>query len=251
MKNITILILALTPFLCFGQEIDFEKFEALRFRNIGPAGMSGRITAIDVNLRDKDHIYVGAASGGVWESKNGGINWKPIFDEQPTQCIGAIEINQANPAEIWVGTGEGNPRNSHNSGAGVFKSVDAGKTWKSMGLEKTKLIHRVIVNTSNTNSVLVGAMGSAWGPRKTEVYTELKMVERLGRRPCMLEITSVLQIWLLILLIPIRFLLLCGNLAVRLGDLILVEKALACISVMMAVILGRNLLRKKVCLRVT
>ncbi len=164
MKNITILILALTPFLCFGQEIDFEKFEALRFRNIGPAGMSGRITAIDVNLRDKDHIYVGAASGGVWESKNGGINWKPIFDEQPTQCIGAIEINQANPAEIWVGTGEGNPRNSHNSGAGVFKSVDAGKTWKSMGLEKTKLIHRVIVNTSNTNSVLVGAMGSAWGP---------------------------------------------------------------------------------------
>jgi len=127
------------------------------------AGMSGRITAIDVNLRDKDHIYVGAASGGVWESKNGGITWKPIFDDQPTQSIGALEINQANPAEIWAGTGEGNPRNSHNSGAGVYKSLDAGKTWKCMGLEKTKLIHRVIVNSSNSNSVLVGAMGSAWG----------------------------------------------------------------------------------------
>jgi len=145
------------------QQIDFDQFKALKFRNIGPAGMSGRITAIDVNLRDKDHIYVGAASGGVWESKNGGITWKPIFDDQPTLSIGSLEINQANPSEIWVGTGEGNPRNSHNSGAGIYKTLDGGATWKYMGLKETKLIHRVVVNESNTNSVLVGAMGSAWG----------------------------------------------------------------------------------------
>ena len=167
MKHFIFCLIALSlGFHSNGQEIDFEMFKSLKFRNIGPAGMSGRITAIDVNLRDKDHIYVGAASGGVWESKNGGITWKPIFDDQSTLSIGAIEINQANPAEIWVGTGEGNPRNSHNSGNGVFKSLDSGKTWTSMGLEETKLIHRVVVNTSNTESVLVGAMGSAWGPSK-------------------------------------------------------------------------------------
>ena len=146
------------------QEADKNPISELKFRNIGPAGMSGRITAIDVNLRDKDHIYVGSASGGIWESHNGGITWKPIFDEQSVLSIGALEINQNNPSEIWAGTGEGNPRNSHNSGAGVFKTIDGGKTWKCMGLEKTKLIHRVIVNSNNTNTVLVGAMGSAWGP---------------------------------------------------------------------------------------
>ena len=148
------------------QEIDFDDFKALKFRNVGPAGMSGRITAIDVNLRDKDHIFVGSASGGVWESKNGGISWKPIFDEQPTLAIGALKINQNNPAEIWVGTGEGNPRNSHNSGAGVFKTVDGGKTWSYMGLKETKLIHRIIINENDPNTVLVGAMGSAWGSSK-------------------------------------------------------------------------------------
>ncbi len=156
----------LFPLIMAAQSIDNKFYEGLKFRNIGPAGMSGRITSIDVNLRDKTHIYVGAASGGVWESKNGGITWQPIFDEQSTLSIGSIEINQANPAEIWVGTGEGNPRNSHNSGAGVFKSLDGGQTWGYMGLKETKLIHRVIVNESDTKSVLVGAMGSAWGPSK-------------------------------------------------------------------------------------
>lgn len=165
MKQIMISLCLLLSISGFGQDIDFDQFKALKFRNIGPAGMSGRITAIDVNLRDKDHIYVGSASGGVWESKNGGITWNPIFDDQPTLAIGAVEINQANPSEIWVGTGEGNPRNSHNSGAGVFKSLDGGATWDCMGLEETKLIHRVIVN-NESKSVLVGAMGSAWGPSK-------------------------------------------------------------------------------------
>ncbi|NNE26107.1 MAG: hypothetical protein HKN09_04640 [Saprospiraceae bacterium] len=155
-------LMTLTTFI-IAQDINLEHFKDLKFRNIGPAGMSGRITAIDVNLRDKDHIYAGSASGGVWASQNGGISWKPIFDDQPTQSIGALKINQSNPDEIWVGTGEGNPRNSHNSGAGVFKSLDGGRTWKYMGLKETKLIHRIIINPLNPDHVLVGAMGSAWG----------------------------------------------------------------------------------------
>ena len=102
------------------QTIDEKFLEGFRIRNVGPAGMSGRITAIDVVLNDPDHIYIGSASGGVWESKDGGVTWDPIFDDQPSLSIGAIKINQQNPSEIWVGTGEGNPRNSQNNGKGIF-----------------------------------------------------------------------------------------------------------------------------------
>src|SRR5690606_16467320 len=102
-------------------------------RQIGPAGMSGRVTAIDVITNKPNHLYIGTASGGLWVSKNGGINWQPIFDEQKVQSIGAVSIQQSNPDVIWVGTGEGNPRNSQTSGYGIYKSIDGGKTWKCMG----------------------------------------------------------------------------------------------------------------------
>ncbi len=163
MKRILLLFfLAFAECIC-AQQIDQEKFK-LNFRNIGPAGMSGRITAIDVNLRNKDIIYVGSASGGVWKSINGGVNWDPIFDDQPVLSIGSIKINQNNPDEIWVGTGEGNPRNSSNCGAGIFKSLDGGKTWKAMGLQKTKVIHRILIDPRNPEVVYAGATGSPWGP---------------------------------------------------------------------------------------
>ncbi len=148
------------------QQINVEKLKGLKIRNIGPAGMSGRVTCIDVDLSDPDIIYAGAASGGVWKSESGGIDWEPIFDDQPLQSIGAITINQNNPSEIWVGTGEGNPRNSHNSGAGIYKSIDGGKNWMFMGLENTKTIHRIIVHRDNPNVVFVAAMGSIWGPNQ-------------------------------------------------------------------------------------
>ncbi|MFM2269908.1 MAG: hypothetical protein RL757_3349 [Bacteroidota bacterium] len=146
----------------FGQKIDVSQFKNVKIRSIGPAAMSGRITAIDVDLKSNT-IYAGAASGGVWKSEGGGVSWTPIFDKQPTQNIGAIAVNQTNPSEIWVGTGEGNPRNSHNSGMGIFKSNDGGKTWKHLGLEKTKTIHRICINPLNPNIVYVAAMGSIWG----------------------------------------------------------------------------------------
>ncbi len=144
-------------------QVDMDQLNALEFRCIGPAGMSGRITAIDAVESNSNIIYVGSASGGVWKSVNGGTTWDPIFDDQASLSIGALKINQNNPAEIWVGTGEGNPRNSHNSGKGIFKSIDGGKTWMHLGLEKTKLIHRIIINENNPDEVIVGAMGSAWG----------------------------------------------------------------------------------------
>ncbi len=146
------------------QSVDMDLFKSMDVRNIGPAGMSGRITAIDVHPKDKDHIYVGSASGGVWESKNGGITWDPIFDDTGVLSIGSIEINRSNPSEIWVGTGEGNPRNSHNSGAGIFYSNNGGKDWTYKGLEKTKIIHRILVDPNDGKTIYAGALGSAWGP---------------------------------------------------------------------------------------
>lgn len=161
-----LLLLALVPSFLFGQKIDLSLFKEFQIRNLGPAGMSGRITAIDVNLSDPDIIYAGAASGGVWKSANGGVNWVPVFDEQPVQAIGSIAINQRNPSVIWVGTGEGNPRNSLNTGEGIFKSLDGGKTWKVMGLEKTKTIHRIIIHRDNPDIVFAAALGSPWGPNE-------------------------------------------------------------------------------------
>lgn len=141
-----------------------EAFKELKIRNIGPAGMSGRITAIDVDLSNPSRIFAGSASGGLWLSTDGGSSWKPVFDQQNTLSIGAVRVNQKNPSEVWAGTGEGNPRNSVNTGRGIFKSLDGGLTWKCMGLEETKVIHRIIIDPNDSNTLYVAAMGSPWGP---------------------------------------------------------------------------------------
>ncbi|MBX7124443.1 MAG: hypothetical protein K1X47_02015 [Cyclobacteriaceae bacterium] len=140
-----------------------EKMKGYKPRSIGPAGMSGRVTAIDVVLSNPDIIYAGTASGGLWKSTSGGINWEPLFDKEAVLSIGAVAVQQDNPSVIWVGTGEGNPRNSLNSGAGIYKSMDGGKTWKVMGLEKTRNIHRVIIDPSHPQTVYVAAIGNPWG----------------------------------------------------------------------------------------
>ena len=148
------------------QPLDLEKFKNLNIRNVGPANMSGRITAIDVVTSNPNILYVGAASGGVWKSENGGSAWRPVFDDQPTQNIGAVAIQQNNHNIVWVGTGEGNPRNSMNLGMGIFKSLDGGATWKHLGLEKTKTIHRVLIHPRNPDIVYAGASGDPFTPNE-------------------------------------------------------------------------------------
>ncbi len=149
--------------LLSAQEFSMDLVKNMKPRNIGPGGMSGRVTAIDVVTSNPDVMYVGTASGGLWKSTSGGIKWDPIFDSEVTASIGAVAIQQSNPSVIWVGTGEGNPRNSLNGGYGIYKSLDGGKSWTSMGLEKTRHIHRVIIDPTNPEVVYVGAIGSPWG----------------------------------------------------------------------------------------
>ncbi|XWN36260.1 MAG: hypothetical protein ROO71_09890 [Balneola sp.] len=145
------------------QQLNMDLLKGMEPRNVGPAGMSGRITAIDVVESNNDIMYVGSASGGVWKSESGGIKWEAIFDDYGAASIGAIDIHQKNPSIVWVGTGEGNPRNSQSSGAGIYKSIDGGRSFELMGLEGTRNIHRVIVHPENPDVVFVGAQGSAWG----------------------------------------------------------------------------------------
>jgi photosystem II stability/assembly factor-like uncharacterized protein len=154
---VTILIIPLQA------QIDPDLLAGMKARSIGPAGMSGRVASIDVVQSNPDIIYVGAATGGVWKSENAGITWEPIFDDQPVAAIGAVAIFQPNPDIVWVGTGEGNPRNSASVGNGIYKSIDAGKSWSYLGLEETERIHRIVLHPTNPDIVYVAALGKTWG----------------------------------------------------------------------------------------
>ncbi len=164
MKKLLLSVLMLIALLpLFAQDFKMDLVQDLKPRNIGPGGMSGRVTAIDAVHENPDIMYVGTASGGLWKSISGGIKWEPMFDKELTASVGAVAIQQSNPSVIWVGTGEGNPRNSLNGGFGIYKSLDGGKNWKAMGLEKTRHIHRIKIDPTDPNTVYVGAIGSPWG----------------------------------------------------------------------------------------
>ncbi len=140
-----------------------ELFGQLKYRYIGPPG--NRVTSVVGVPGDPNVYYAGAASGGVWKSTDGGSHWAPIFDKEPAQSIGAIAIAPSNPSIVWVGTGEPWLRSNVSLGNGVYKSVDSGKTWTHLGLEKTGRIDRVIIDPSNPDIVYVAAIGTGYGPQ--------------------------------------------------------------------------------------
>jgi photosystem II stability/assembly factor-like uncharacterized protein len=144
-------------------QVDPALLAGMKARSIGPASMSGRVAAIDVVQSNPDIVYVGAATGGVWKSTDGALSFTPVFDDQPVAAIGAVAIFQPSPDIVWVGTGEGNPRNSMSVGNGIYKSIDGGKTWQHLGLEKTERIHRIVLHPRDANVAWVAAMGQAWG----------------------------------------------------------------------------------------
>ena len=145
-----------------GQTTPPPGLAAMEARSIGPAGMSGRIAAIDAFESDPNIVYVGAATGGVWKSVNGGQTWAPVFDDQRVLGIGSVAVFKGSPDIVWVGTGEGNPRNSAGVGAGVYKSMDGGLTWTLLGLEDSERIHRIVLHPTDPDIAYAGAMGPAW-----------------------------------------------------------------------------------------
>ena len=140
-----------------------DAWKDLHWRNIGPEG--NRFSAAAGIPGDPLTYYVGAASGGVWKTTDGGTNWRPLFDKEPVQSIGSIAVARSDKNVVWVGTGEGKIRSHISVGQGVYKSTDAGETWTLTGLEKTARIPRIIVHPQDPNTVLVCALGHAYGPQ--------------------------------------------------------------------------------------
>jgi photosystem II stability/assembly factor-like uncharacterized protein len=152
-----------------GKESDSPSREAaairnLTWRSIGPANNAGRVSEIVGIPGDPTTVYVGAAAGGLFKTTNGGVTWTAIFDDQPNVSIGALAVAPTNHSVLYVGTGEGNPRNSASFGEGMFKSLDGGEHWTHIGLEDTGKIARVIVDPHNADVVYVAALGHTWGP---------------------------------------------------------------------------------------
>ncbi|MEX1308915.1 MAG: glycosyl hydrolase [Candidatus Sulfomarinibacteraceae bacterium] len=141
--------------------IDSATFGGLRARAIGPAVMSGRISAIDGNAADPVTVWVGSASGGVWKSENAGLSFEPVFDDH-TQSIGAIRIDPSNPDTVWVGTGETWVRNSVSVGDGVYRTTDGGESWEHLGLDATERIAKIEVHPDDGDTVYVCATGQLW-----------------------------------------------------------------------------------------
>ncbi|MDQ6929208.1 MAG: hypothetical protein M3126_00900 [Candidatus Eremiobacteraeota bacterium] len=131
----------------------------LSFRNVGPATAGGRISSAVGSERDSALYYIGSAGGGVWKTTNAGVDWTPVFDDQKIASIGAVAIDPASDAVVWAGTGESNPRNDVSPGGGIFKSTDAGKSWKLMGLAGTRHIGKISIDPRDSKSVVVSALG--------------------------------------------------------------------------------------------
>lgn len=143
--------------------LDSSTLAAFRWRQIGPSVMSGRITDVEAVPSNSKIFYVVAATGGIWKSINHGTTFFPIFDRERVISLGDLAIAPSNPDILYLGTGEEDSRNSISPGGGVYKSTDAGRTWKLIGLEATQHIGRIIVHPTDPNTVYVAALGKAWG----------------------------------------------------------------------------------------
>ena len=141
-----------------------SKFKDLKWQFIGPTNVSGRITDVAVVApKGRNYtIYAASASGGVWQTDNEGTTWTPIFSQAASTAIGDIALDPTNPRVLWVGTGEANIFRSSQAGCGIYKTEDAGRTWKPMGLADTNTIARVVVNPKNPAVVYVAASGHEW-----------------------------------------------------------------------------------------
>jgi len=158
------LALLAAPGAVTAQTISPEQYSQLRYRHIGPVG--NRIASVAGVVGDPLTYYVGAASGGIWKSEDGGEYWRPIFDDQPDHSIGALAVAPSDPAIVWAGTGEPHIRSNVSLGTGVYKSTDGGESWRHMGLAWPSRTSRIVIHPTNPDIVYVAALGHSHGPQR-------------------------------------------------------------------------------------
>lgn len=158
----------LAQFELYKQMAESSQYKDLEWQFVGPLNVSGRCTDLEVVApKGKNYtVYVASASGGVWITENEGTSWEPVFDREASASIGDIALDPSNPDILWVGTGEANIFRSSQSGSGIYKTTDKGKTWNHLGLENSLTISRIIVHPQNSNVVWVAASGNEWTPNK-------------------------------------------------------------------------------------
>jgi photosystem II stability/assembly factor-like uncharacterized protein len=154
-----------TPTPSVNQPPEFNT-QPLRWRSIGPANMGGRIADFAVVEKEPYTIYVAVGTGGVLKTTNNGTTWQGVFDKEPVASTGSVAVSQNNPKIVWVGTGEGNSRNSSSWGNGVYKSTDGGDTWTNMGLPESHDVPKIAIDPRNDDVVYVAALGHLWGTNK-------------------------------------------------------------------------------------
>ncbi len=156
----------LWPFFLLSAQIpkvDSDTISGLGARNLGPGVISGRVATISaVRENGRLTVLVGSAAGGIWKSVNDGATFKPIFDKQPVQSIGALAIDPSNPKIVWAGTGEAWTRNSVSLGDGIYKSIDGGENWTNMGLKNSERIAKILIHPKDSNIVYACVPGKLW-----------------------------------------------------------------------------------------
>ncbi|MEM6631082.1 MAG: hypothetical protein AAF694_15480 [Bacteroidota bacterium] len=165
MKKITLVLCFLCCTLAFSVAQSVEKaMKKLEWRAIGPANMGGRVTDIDGIPGDPSTFYISGADGGVFKTTNGGTTFESLFTKQRAYSVGALTIAPSDHNVIWLGSGEGDPRNSVGYGNGVYRSIDGGQSWEHIGLDNTERIKRIVVHPNDPDVACVCALGREWGP---------------------------------------------------------------------------------------
>jgi hypothetical protein len=142
--------------------LDSDFLSAMRWRSVGPANMSGRVTDVEGIPSPSKTFYFAAAAGGIWKTTNNGITFRPLFTGERVVSMGDLAIAPSDTLQIWAGTGEEDSRNSISPGGGIYKSIDGGLTWELKGLEETQVIARIVVHPTNPERVWVAALGHIW-----------------------------------------------------------------------------------------
>ena len=139
-----------------------DALNPIAFRSLGPSLTTGRISDVAVDPRNSNVWYVAVSSGNLWKTENRGNTWMPIFEDYGSFSLGVVTVDPKDSNVVWLGTGENNNQRSVAFGDGVYKSTDAGKTWKRMGLENSEHIQNIVIDPRNSNVVFVTAIGPLW-----------------------------------------------------------------------------------------